>query len=77
MLHLYEINEDSEIYAADSEEQVITYYRYLCNEEPDYVKQLPDDEIVEDCPHCGRGGETNAELAAGFNSPMQVFTGYN
>lgn len=77
MRHLYSINEYSEIYVADSVAQAVEYYRSLCDEDPENISQLPDDERLPECSHCGRGGETHAEYAAQFDEPVQVFTGYN
>lgn len=81
MLHLYEINESFEVYAADSEKQALEHYLYLTGEEPDYIVQLNDDELIlrSDYPDLDHEfiGKTYAEIANSIKEPCQIFSCYN
>lgn len=80
MKHLYEINEDWEIYAADTVEQATAYYKYLTNEDPEYVTELDDNITVptSDNPNADPElfGKSYSQIASEYNEPTQVFSSY-
>lgn len=81
MKHLYSIDEYTEVYVADTPEQAVEYYREICNQEPEFVEQIPDNQqLTIDDPNnldIDRFEGTAAEFANEFNEPSQVFTSYN
>lgn len=77
MKHLYEVNEDTELYAADSPEQAEEQWMSETGEKPEYVKQVPDDEKMPECSQCGHSYGTAADLAETVDRPVQVSTCYN
>ena len=67
MKHLYEINEASELYAADTREQALAFYKELTGEDAERIDQLPDNQNIP---------VTSGQLAALYDEPIHVITMY-